>query len=138
MCLSVHTFVFLPADNSQRAYKMCKGVKTVSIIPALHTQINNYCKKTEVSKPVPNFNGHHSSYDKRNQVCLSILFFLRAASCAMTSYFCVRLMSLVHIAFMFQSNCTRVCLKADLPFPGVFAGHHVSNDSVHTCLMDKQ
>ncbi len=48
------------AENSQRAYKMCKGVKTVPGIPPLHAEI--CCKETAVPTSIPNCNGQHGSY----------------------------------------------------------------------------
>jgi len=37
--------VFLPVENSQRAYKMCEGVKTAQGILPLRTQTKICCKE---------------------------------------------------------------------------------------------
>ncbi len=53
-CKCVHMVTFLLADNSQKAFKICKGVKTAPGVPVLHTQIKICCKEVVVQKPVPN------------------------------------------------------------------------------------
>ncbi len=47
-------FLFLPAENSQKVSKMCKGLKAVPGIPQLHTQICS--NEMGFPTPVPNCN----------------------------------------------------------------------------------
>ncbi len=50
----VHMWVFLPAYNPQRAYQMCKGVKTVPEMVRIAAHMEIRCKETPILMPVLN------------------------------------------------------------------------------------
>jgi len=66
--LCVHMYFYqlrtVKESNQQQEYLRC-------------TQIKICCEEIVFLMPVPNSNGQRSSYDEKNQVCLSILPFLR-------------------------------------------------------------
>jgi len=53
---------------------MCKGIKIMPGIPPLHMQAKILHDRSVVLTPLPNCIGQHSSYDRMDQVFLSILY----------------------------------------------------------------
>jgi len=100
---SLHMMVFWPAGNSWRAYKMCKGVKTAAGIHPSHTQTiccvetRIWCLWWAILR---------LWREKINMREDSVLFRV-SSSCFWFVY-----MALVHAAFIYHSNRTRVRLEA--------------------------